>query len=337
VTVRGLRRIDALAARAPARRRWRIRVAVLVSVLIHALIGVVLLVTIRHEPKEEMLPPPSAVTMVFDGGRKAGPTLPSPSLPMPPPAPPLAPPPVPTAEPPQPVAPPVRQPAQPVAPPPPEAVEPETAPPPPPPPPPMEAEPAPQPRPPQPKQALVTKPPPAPKPPAPPKPSDFPAPMNFSFGPTGPKVPVQPAPAQHAAKAHFPGTIDMSMGPASPGEANATPFGDREDAAVADWRNALSRWVSEHAYYPPQAIRDLQEGDAKVHVTVLPNGKVKQVELIGRSGSVWLDMGLVALFRDQHIPPLPSGETDPVEFNFTMHYILQIMQSGGGGGMRFGR
>jgi periplasmic protein TonB len=209
----------------------------------------------------------------------------------------------------------------------------------------VEQEPVPQPRR-QPKQALVTKPPaaprtpapqtPAPKPPAPPKPSDFPAPMNFSFGPTGPRV-SEKAPTQHAARQHFPGTIDMSLGPASLGEANPTPFGDRdEDAVSADWRNALSRWVAEHAYYPPQAIHELQEGDAKVHVIALPNGKVKEVELIGKSGSMWLDMALVALFRDQHIPPLPSGETDPVEFNFTMHYILQVLQSGGGGG-RFRR
>jgi protein TonB len=115
----------------------------------------------------------------------------------------------------------------------------------------------------------------------------------------------------------------MSLGPASKGAINTTPFADRdEDAEGADWRNALSRWVVEHAYYPPQAARDLEEGDAKVHVVAEPNGRVKLVELIGRSGSMWLDLALLALFRDAHIPPLPSGETVPIEFNFTMHYVL---------------
>jgi protein TonB len=115
----------------------------------------------------------------------------------------------------------------------------------------------------------------------------------------------------------------MSLGPASKGATNTTPFGDRDDDAEgADWRNALSRWVAEHAYYPPQAVRDLEEGDAKVHVVAEPNGRVKEVELIGRSGSMWLDLALLALFRDAHIPPLPSGEREPIEFNFTMHYIL---------------
>lgn len=115
----------------------------------------------------------------------------------------------------------------------------------------------------------------------------------------------------------------MSLGPAARGTADATPFSDRdEDAAGADWRNALSRWVAEHAYYPEQARRDGEEGDAKVHVIVEPNGQVKLVELIGKSGSMWLDLALLALFRDQQIPRLPYGTTEPLDFNFTMHYVL---------------
>jgi periplasmic protein TonB len=120
-----------------------------------------------------------------------------------------------------------------------------------------------------------------------------------------------------------PGTIDMSLGPASKGTADLTPFSNHDDEALgADWRNALSRWVAEHAYYPEQARRDFEEGDAKVHVIAEPNGRVKEVELIGKSGSMWLDLALLSLFRDQHIPALPPGEKEPIEFNFTMHYVL---------------
>lgn len=115
----------------------------------------------------------------------------------------------------------------------------------------------------------------------------------------------------------------MSLGPASKGTADPTPFGDRnEDVGGADWRNALSRWVSEHAYYPEQARREGEEGDARVRVIAEPNGRVKMVELTGKSGSMWLDLALLALFRDQHIPPLPYGTTEPIDFNFTMHYVL---------------
>jgi protein TonB len=115
----------------------------------------------------------------------------------------------------------------------------------------------------------------------------------------------------------------MSLGPATRGTLNTTPFANRdEEADGADWRNALSRWVAEHAYYPEQARRDGEEGDAKVHVVAAPSGRVKLVELTGKSGSMWLDLALLALFRDQQIPPLPYGTKEPVEFNFTMHYVL---------------
>ncbi len=115
----------------------------------------------------------------------------------------------------------------------------------------------------------------------------------------------------------------MSLGPASKGAADLTPRSDRdEEAEGADWRNALSRWVAEHAYYPEQARRDAEEGDARVHVVAEPNGRVTMVELVGKSGSMWLDLALLALFRDQHIPPLPYGVTEPIDFNFTMHYVL---------------
>ena len=115
----------------------------------------------------------------------------------------------------------------------------------------------------------------------------------------------------------------MSLGPAAKGTANPTPFSNHnEDADGADWRNALSRWVAEHAYYPEQARREAEEGDAKVHVVAEPSGRVKMVELVGRSGSMWLDLALLALFRDRQIPPLPFGVKEPIEFDFTMHYIL---------------
>lgn len=144
--------------------------------------------------------------------------------------------------------------------------------------------------------------------------------MNFSFG-TPP--PAAAARGRVPSRPHFPGTIDMSLGPASRGTADPTPFSKRdEDAAGADWRNALSRWVAQHAYYPEQARREFQEGDVKVHVRVEPNGRVKEVELIAKSGSMWLDLALLALFRDQRLPSLPSGEKEPIEFDFTMHYVL---------------
>ena len=91
--------------------------------------------------------------------------------------------------------------------------------------------------------------------------------------------------------------------------------------AGPDWRNLLSAWVRSHSYYPPQAAMNGEDGDVTVAVVVNPNGHVTSVELRSRSGSKWLDMALVALFRDADLPPL-YGETEPFSFNFIMHYVL---------------
>lgn len=116
----------------------------------------------------------------------------------------------------------------------------------------------------------------------------------------------------------------MSLGPATRGALNNAPRGQDEDGGP-DWRNELAQWVAAHAYYPEQARANGDEGDAKVHVVADHNGRVRAVELIGKSGSMWLDLALLALFRNAHIPPLPPGDNEPIEFNFTMRYILRRM------------
>jgi periplasmic protein TonB len=144
--------------------------------------------------------------------------------------------------------------------------------------------------------------------------------MDFSLGkPLAPPT----VSARPRSSPHVPGTIDMSLGPASKGVADPTPYSDSDESREgADYRNLLSHWVREHAYYPEQARLEGDEGDAKVHVLAASDGRVKEVELIGKSGSMWLDLALLSLFRDQHIPPYPGGGAEPIEFNFTMHFVL---------------
>jgi periplasmic protein TonB len=151
----------------------------------------------------------------------------------------------------------------------------------------------------------------------------MPPPMDFSFG--TPSARSSSRQAQRAPRgSRSIGSIDMSLGPVARGRLNNAARGEDEDGGP-DWRNLLSQWVAEHAYYPPQAARNGEEGDAKVHIIADHDGRVREVSLVGRSGSMWLDMALVALFRDAHIPPLPTPDNEPIEFNFTMRYILQRM------------
>jgi periplasmic protein TonB len=64
-----------------------------------------------------------------------------------------------------------------------------------------------------------------------------------------------------------------------------------------------------------------EDGNTTVEVVANPDGRVTSVRLVSKSGSVWLDLALQALFRDHRLPPL-HDENEPITFNFTMHYIL---------------
>ena len=271
--------------RRDGKRGWIARCAV-ASLVLHAAVLAVLLFPPPRDDVPEPLPPPSQVSMIFDGGKPTPPTVPEPSPtatpagaePIPPPPPP--PPPPPTAVP------------QPAVPPPPQS------------------EPAPNGQVPRP----VAKTAPTKQPPKQPT-NAFPVPQNYSFGQNTPR-PLPPPPRP-------PGSVDLSLGPAIRGALDLSPFSQvagREPGP--DWRNALSAWVRDRAYYPEQASSQGEQGNAKVRITANPDGRVTSVELIGRSGSRWLDLALLVLFRDRTLPRLPSDVTEPISFDFTMRYIL---------------
>ena len=271
------------------RGRSRLSRIALVSLWLHLTLLLLAILTVHYEhPPEEWLPPPAEVAMVFQGGRPEGPTTPNPKpftepVPQPAPAPtPPSPAPAPQAE-----APPLPTPPVPTPPPQPQIAM---------------AIPRPPPLPPVPQPAR----------PAPQRPAPFPAPMNFSFG--GPMShPTAPAPRSR-------NTLDFSLAPRA-GPTDNTPFARVSGAQVGpDWRNLLSKWVRDHAYYPEQAAMNGEDGTAMVRVEANPDGHVTSVELRMRSGSMWLDMALQSLFRDAHLPPL--HEDEPITFDFTMHYIL---------------
>jgi len=308
------------------------------SFVVHALVVLALILRVEHKRDHEEAVPPSTVSMVFEGGRPEGPSAPDakdtplPS-PMPPaslggmpggPPPPPAPPPAPESQ----QTPPDQQATPPEpGPRPPAKVEPVPPAPSPPPPPPEKSEdafPLPPPAPPA-KPVETPKPPPPAQPrqqaspahPAPPaqasKPSDFPAPMDLQLQPTDKK------PGQANA-----GRPQLSLGLSKRGPNDISPYSIDTDADVGpDWRNELSAWVEDHAYYPSQAAQMHHQGTVRVLVTMRPDGKVMGVEMERSSGSQWLDLALQGLFRGAKLPALPkSAGTDPVPFHFTMHYIL---------------
>ena len=145
--------------------------------------------------------------------------------------------------------------------------------------------------------------------------------MNFSFG-----GPAQPAPQRYAAP-HVAGgrqPLNFSLGPLNPGPGAQKPFATFSGGEVgAAWRNALRRWLDEHAYYPRQAAEAGEDGDSVVRVVVQPDGRVISATIIGRSGSQWLDMAARSMFDNAILPPIPPAIANPTyTFDLTMHYIL---------------
>ncbi|MBV8092874.1 MAG: energy transducer TonB [Acetobacteraceae bacterium] len=154
-----------------------------------------------------------------------------------------------------------------------------------------------------------------------PQPRPFPPVQNFSLG-TPADPPGGRGSAPHASR--FSRGIDMSIGTAATGAFNARPLARFEGQNPGpDWRNEFAAWVEAHKYYPEEAVRRGEDGLSGVRIIVAPDGRVKSVDLILRSGSVWLDMALQSLFRSAHLPPFPPGVVDrDLTIEVTMNYIL---------------
>lgn len=307
----------------------------------------------------EPAPPPPAPDIASTPA--APPPPPAPriaALPVPAPPPPIAAPPVPTPpraieRPPRPVppaAPPPRADAIPATPPPPPVPEGAPAP--------VPAPPAAIASPPAPAppattlaEALPLPPPPLPEPPAttpqarpeaqadlplPPAPMPRPPPSQARPQTAAPRLPgiwmpeaadlAPPTPSRPSSPSRPPtrqGPLDLALGPAI-GRLTPEPETDVRGAKVGpDWRNAFRAWVEAHKRYPEMAKILQQQGSSRVELMVSPDGQVQSVRLVRGSGSVWLDSGLVNMFRGAKLPAFPPG-ADPkgVTINFTMHYIL---------------
>lgn len=147
----------------------------------------------------------------------------------------------------------------------------------------------------------------------------FPAPTDFSLGPRF-AAPEADPPRPRASH----GTIDLSFAPMMGGGdiTQLHPQGKGDDVGE-DWFNEVAGWWLRHRFYPSEAGRLQQEGDVELRLVVGRDGRVEAVDVEQRSGSPWLDLGALAVFRDAKLPPLPPDVTDPnVTVDFTIHYVI---------------
>jgi protein TonB len=324
-----------------------------VSLGLHLTILILLIVSIERRARQAQEEPPADYAMVFEGHSPERNSGPNPQQPHP--TRPGSPAPTPTvpAIPPVPAAPPrtaALPPPPPPAPPAPEAPNPAPEPPHPSPPVPSPAAPSPSQAmvipplpPPQPRPAPLAPHPPVPTPPTRPRPeaprrqaetptqkpeSGFPSPLAFSLGVPGRNAP-QAAPSTRLAPASIPrqgrpGSIDLSFGDIPGGSQTPSSSVQMEGVAVStDWLAEVTAWWQKHSYYPPQAGLNGEDGDVTLHMHVDHDGRVTQLELIGKSGSQWLDLGALSIFRDAYLPPLPSDMPEAqIPFHVTIHFII---------------
>jgi TonB family protein len=143
--------------------------------------------------------------------------------------------------------------------------------------------------------------------------------MDFSLGPRV-AAPEATQPRRHASA----GSIDLSFAPMMGGGdiTQLHPQGKGDDVGP-DWSDEVAAWWLQHRFYPSEASRQEQEGDVTLRLVVAQDGRVKAVDVEQKSGSPWLDLGALAVFRDAKLPPLPPDVRDPtVTVDFTIHYVI---------------
>jgi TonB family protein len=93
------------------------------------------------------------------------------------------------------------------------------------------------------------------------------------------------------------------------------------NAGHRDLMRQLQAWWDAHAYYPRHASNSDEGGTVKVHLVILPGGKIWTVDLVESSGSRSLDTAGGSVFRGGFVRPFPEGEPK-ADIDISLHYVL---------------
>jgi TonB family protein len=83
----------------------------------------------------------------------------------------------------------------------------------------------------------------------------------------------------------------------------------------------LQAWWDAHAFYPRHASSSDEGGTVKVHLTILPDGRIWTVDVVESSGSRTLDTAGSSVFRGGSVRPFPEGEPN-ADIDISLHYVL---------------
>ena len=145
--------------------------------------------------------------------------------------------------------------------------------------------------------------------------TQFAAPVELNFGPAA------------SRPGRLPRGFDLALGSYRPAQPAPSRRGSDTDIRAPDaspeWMSLLRAWWEQHKYYPRQAAENGEDGDVTVSFRVDRDGRVSGLQLVGRSGSTFLDMGAQATFRGQQLPRLPpDSPRDQIDVSVTIHYML---------------
>ena len=93
------------------------------------------------------------------------------------------------------------------------------------------------------------------------------------------------------------------------------------NAGRRDLMRQLQAWWDAHAYYPRHASNNDEGGTVKVHLVILPDGRIWTFNVVESSGSRSLDAAGSAVFRGGAVRPFPAGEPK-ADIDISLHYVL---------------
>jgi TonB family protein len=91
--------------------------------------------------------------------------------------------------------------------------------------------------------------------------------------------------------------------------------------ARRDLMRQLQAWWDVHAYYPRHASNSDEGGTVKVHLVILPDGRIWTFNVVESSGSRSLDSAGSSVFRGGFVRPFPEGEPK-ADIDISLHYVL---------------
>src|SRR5580698_6508611 len=93
------------------------------------------------------------------------------------------------------------------------------------------------------------------------------------------------------------------------------------NAGRRDMMRQLQAWWDAHAYYPRHASNNDEGGTVKVHLVILPDGRIWTANVVESSGSRSLDTGASSVFSRGFVRPFAAGEQQ-ADIDVTLHYVL---------------